>query len=464
MAGPSAAPRTAAPEGNPDVDLIPDLTAPGRPATWEAADAPSRGNRRRAVLGGGAPRRAARPPRRARFAPRSRSRAARRGRDRGGLSAAWRSDDRAGGVRAAAKLRARRVLLVEVASQPTHVHAPRAQLRAPVPRPHVVCLPDCANGRGRYPGGRLAGGASRPARRAGRAFREGGLAPDPQLQRRHRGVDRRSVRDRRPLRRRELLSCQRDPVRVASRRRIAHLAAPQRRHGSPAHRPAVLVQPDRIPQRVDDRAGGARVPRGRLRRGRIAVQYPFRRRRPDRRGCRAGDQPGLRGKHRARAVAVRRPDARGQHPHRARQGALPGATRSARRDGRRGAPGRLLADDRGDRQMTATAPTAPEPAVTKPNTARAPTLAGPSRVASDEVHVWSACLDVPAETLARLYATLAVDERNRSARFRFQRDRRHFIVAHGVLREVLGRYLQTEAGRIGFVYLAYGKPYRGPGL
>ncbi|TMQ62319.1 MAG: 4'-phosphopantetheinyl transferase superfamily protein [Candidatus Eisenbacteria bacterium] len=112
--------------------------------------------------------------------------------------------------------------------------------------------------------------------------------------------------------------------------------------------------------------------------------------------------------------------------------------------------------------MTATAPTASEPAVSKPNTARAPTLAGPSRVASDEVHVWCACLDVPAETLARLYATLAVDERNRSARFRFQRDRRHFIVAHGVLREVLGRYLQTEPGRIGFVYQAFGKPDLGP--
>src|SRR5207244_5452767 len=40
---------------------------------------------------------------------------------------------------------------------------------------------------------------------------------------------------------------------------------------------------------------------------------------------------------------------------RARQGALRGTARSARRDGRRGAPGRLLADDRGDRQLTTTA-------------------------------------------------------------------------------------------------------------
>src|SRR6059036_3759759 len=126
MAGPGGAPRTEAPEGNRDVDPIPDLTAPGGPATREAVDAASRGSRRRAALGGGSSRRAARRPGRARFAPGSRSRAPRRGRDGGGLSAAGQSDDRAGSVRAATKLRAGRVLLLEVATQPAHVHAPRA--------------------------------------------------------------------------------------------------------------------------------------------------------------------------------------------------------------------------------------------------------------------------------------------------------------------------------------------------
>ena len=63
-------------------------------------------------------------------------------------------------------------------------------------------------------------------------------------------------------------------------------------------------------------------------------------------------QRGLRGQHRTRAVAGRRPDARRQHPHRAQPGALRGAARGARRDGRPGAPGRLLADGRGDRLMT----------------------------------------------------------------------------------------------------------------
>ena len=106
--------------------------------------------------------------------------------------------------------------------------------------------------------------------------------------------------------------------------------------------------------------------------------------------------------------------------------------------------------------------TATEPAMSEPNTPRAPTPARPSRVAPGEVHVWCADLDITTETFDRLSATLAVDERNRSARFRFQRDRQHFIVAHGVLRQLLGQYLQTEPGRIGYEYQAFGKPQLSP--
>src|SRR5438046_7547977 len=146
------------------------------------------------------------------------------------------------------------------------------------------------------------------------------------------------------------------------------------------------------------------------------------------------------------------PDARGQRPHRARQGALRGTARSACRDGRRGAPGRLLDDDRGDRQLTTTA---------LPLT---PSRPSSFELASDEVHSWCASLDVPPETSARLYATLTPDERTRSARFRFERDQQRFIVARGVLRDLLGRYLQTQPSHIRFVYNAFGKPDLDPAL
>jgi 4'-phosphopantetheinyl transferase len=87
---------------------------------------------------------------------------------------------------------------------------------------------------------------------------------------------------------------------------------------------------------------------------------------------------------------------------------------------------------------------------------------GSFQLASGEVHSWCAGLDVPPETSARLYSTLALDERDRSARFRSERDRQRFIVARGVLRDLLGHYVQTAPGEISFVYNAFGKPDLSP--
>ena len=91
-----------------------------------------------------------------------------------------------------------------------------------------------------------------------------------------------------------------------------------------------------------------------------------------------------------------------------------------------------------------------------------PSLPSSFQLASDEVHNWCASLDVPPETSARLYATLTPDERTRSARFQFEHDQQRFIVARGVLRDLLGCYLQTQPGQIRFVYNAFGKPDLGP--
>ena len=79
-----------------------------------------------------------------------------------------------------------------------------------------------------------------------------------------------------------------------------------------------------------------------------------------------------------------------------------------------------------------------------------------------EVHTWSVTLNVAPEAWARLYATLSQDERDRSARFRFVRDRLRFVTARGTLRALLGRYLRTRPGRIRFSYNAFGKPELSP--
>jgi len=79
-------------------------------------------------------------------------------------------------------------------------------------------------------------------------------------------------------------------------------------------------------------------------------------------------------------------------------------------------------------------------------------------VSEREVHCWCVHLDAPPDRVAALRATLSMEEQVRGAGFRFEPDRRRFIVAHGTLRELLGRYLDVPAERIRYDYNAFGKP------
>lgn len=74
-----------------------------------------------------------------------------------------------------------------------------------------------------------------------------------------------------------------------------------------------------------------------------------------------------------------------------------------------------------------------------------------------EVRVHHAALDAPLD-LDALRAHLAPDEQARAARFRFDRDRRRFVVARGRLRVLLARHLETSPADIAFSYGAHGKP------
>lgn len=79
-----------------------------------------------------------------------------------------------------------------------------------------------------------------------------------------------------------------------------------------------------------------------------------------------------------------------------------------------------------------------------------------------EVHVWSARLDISPAVCACFYATLSDSERERAARLCFKRDQQRFVAAHGVLRALLGCYLDTPPARLGYVYNTAGKPGLGP--
>jgi len=77
----------------------------------------------------------------------------------------------------------------------------------------------------------------------------------------------------------------------------------------------------------------------------------------------------------------------------------------------------------------------------------------------DEVHVWRAALERSPDVVNRLAQTLLPDELTRAERFHFARDRRRFIVSHGVLRAVLCRYLRVDPRQVRFRYGARGKPH-----
>jgi len=79
-----------------------------------------------------------------------------------------------------------------------------------------------------------------------------------------------------------------------------------------------------------------------------------------------------------------------------------------------------------------------------------------------EVHVWRAVLVQPNPVVQELWHALDQGERDRAEQFRFQRDRERFIVAHGLLRTILGGYLGVAPRQLSFCYGAHGKPALAP--
>jgi 4'-phosphopantetheinyl transferase len=75
-----------------------------------------------------------------------------------------------------------------------------------------------------------------------------------------------------------------------------------------------------------------------------------------------------------------------------------------------------------------------------------------------EAHVWR--IDVPSwrPRVPSLRPLLAPDERARADRFKFEIDADRLIIARGVLRLLMGKFLDLPAERVIFSYSAMGKP------
>jgi 4'-phosphopantetheinyl transferase len=75
-----------------------------------------------------------------------------------------------------------------------------------------------------------------------------------------------------------------------------------------------------------------------------------------------------------------------------------------------------------------------------------------------DVEVWSVRLDVPGEVRRRLAEALSADEWERARRLRRDDDRQRFVTCRGLLRMIIGGYVDREPARLQFSYGPAGKP------
>lgn len=74
------------------------------------------------------------------------------------------------------------------------------------------------------------------------------------------------------------------------------------------------------------------------------------------------------------------------------------------------------------------------------------------------IHFWYCNFDNNREQLEAHYTLLSKDEKERSSKFKFEKDRECYVLSRGILRCLLGNYLNVKPEDIKFKYTSYGKP------
>ena len=87
-----------------------------------------------------------------------------------------------------------------------------------------------------------------------------------------------------------------------------------------------------------------------------------------------------------------------------------------------------------------------------------PQIGDPYPLKTGEVHLWWVCLSKELEHLDHFQRILSDEEREKAGSFYFRRDRERFTMRRGILRVLLGGYLQNEPGDLRFAYQRSGKP------
>lgn len=87
-----------------------------------------------------------------------------------------------------------------------------------------------------------------------------------------------------------------------------------------------------------------------------------------------------------------------------------------------------------------------------------PPMAGRPLLREDEVHVWLACLGSAEHQPGAVHGWLSQDERARASRYHRESDRDRFVLARGILRDLLSRYTGTLPQLVRLAATENGKP------
>ncbi len=83
----------------------------------------------------------------------------------------------------------------------------------------------------------------------------------------------------------------------------------------------------------------------------------------------------------------------------------------------------------------------------------------PKALSDNEVQIWIVNIETLKVKQDFFYDLLNKDETRRASKFRFEKDSSTFILTRGVLKWLLGHYLNQSPNTISFEYGPFGKPY-----
>jgi 4'-phosphopantetheinyl transferase len=79
-------------------------------------------------------------------------------------------------------------------------------------------------------------------------------------------------------------------------------------------------------------------------------------------------------------------------------------------------------------------------------------------LSDEEAHIWRADLEIDECFQSSFLKLLSSDEKNRAQKFRFAKNSQNFIAARGILRSLIGKYLEINPAEVSFQYSKFGKP------